>query len=290
MSCTQPSTAPSPQPYTYLFVPGNRADRLDSAWRSAADDVVVDLEDAVALSAKAEARHTVAKWLKPSQPVWLRVNAQDTPWFADDLRLACQPGVKGVMLPKAESLSDSLLAACAAHGLLLLPLVETALGLHRALDLGRSPHVKRLAFGSIDFQVDLGIEGDDQELLFFRSQLVWASRLAGLPAPVDGVTADFADDARVQQDSLRARRLGFGGKLCIHPRQLAPVSTAFAPDAAQQAWAARVLAATEAAQGQAVAVDGKMVDRPVWLQAQRWAASREPLAAERLHASLDATR
>ncbi len=270
---------------SYLFVPGDRPERFDRAWNTTADEIVIDLEDAVAPQAKAKARHSIANWLDADRPVLLRVNAADTPWFADDLRLSCHPGVAGVMLPKAESLPSELINACSNNGLGILALIETALGMQRIADLANSPHVTRLAFGSIDFQIDLGIEGDDEELLFFRSQLVWHSRLAGLSAPVDGVTADFSDDDRLRSDARRARRLGFGGKLCIHPRQLQAVSAAFLPDEAQRTWAARVLLAVETAQGAAVALDGKMVDRPVWLQALRIASSAAQTGPARLQAS-----
>ena len=275
---------------SYLFVPGDRPERFDRAWNTTADEIVIDLEDAVGPLAKADARHSIANWLDAARPVLLRVNAADTPWFADDLRLSCHPGVAGVMFPKAESLPPELIQACAAKGQGILALIETALGLQRIADLASSPYVKRLAFGSIDFQVDLGIEGDDEELLFFRSQLVWQSRLAGLPAPVDGVTANFYDDDRLRSDARRARRLGFGGKLCIHPRQLQAVSTAFMPDDAQRAWAARVLMAIDSAKGATVALDGKMVDRPVWLQAMRIAASAAQTGPTRLQASRVASR
>ena len=269
---------------SYLFVPGDRPERFDRAWSTATDEVVIDLEDAVGPSAKADARHSIANWLDAAKPVLLRVNAADSPWFADDLRLACHPGVAGVVFPKAEFLPPELMQTCVTKGQGIVALIETALGLQRIADLASSPHVTRLAFGSIDFQVDLGIEGDDEELLFFRSQLVWQSRLAGLPAPIDGVTANFSDDDRLRSDAQRARRLGFGGKLCIHPCQLQTVSTAFMPDAAQRAWAARVLMAIDSAQGAAVALDGKMVDRPVWLQAMRIAAYADQTGPTRLQA------
>ena len=275
---------------SYLFVPGDRPERFDRAWDTLADEIVIDLEDAVGPLAKAEALHSIANWLDAARPILLRVNAADTQWFADDLRLACHPGVAGVVFPKAESLPPELIQACADKSQGIVALIETALGLQRIADLAASPHVRRLAFGSIDFQVDLGIEGDDEELLFFRSQLVWQSRLAGLPAPVDGVTADFSDDDRLRSDARRARRLGFGGKLCIHPRQLQAVSAAFLPDDAQRAWAARVLAAIESAKGATVALDGKMVDRPVWLQAMRIAASTAHTGPRRLQASRVASR
>ena len=275
---------------SYLFVPGDRPERFDRAWNTATDEVVIDLEDAVGPLAKADARHSIANWLDAAKPVLLRVNAADSPWFADDLRLACHPGVAGVVFPKAESLPPELMQTCVTKGQGIVALIETALGLQRIADLASSPHVTRLAFGSIDFQVDLGIEGDDEELLFFRSQLVWQSRLAGLPAPIDGVTANFSDDDRLRSDAQRARRLGFGGKLCIHPCQLQTVSTAFMPDAAQRAWAARVLMAIDSAQGAAVALDGKMVDRPVWLQAMRIAAYADQTGPTRLQAFRVASR
>jgi citrate lyase subunit beta/citryl-CoA lyase len=131
------------------------------------------------------------------------------------------------------------------------------------------PRVQRLVFGSIDFSLDLNIQESHETLLYARSQLVLASRVAGIAAPVDGVTASFDDPARVHADTLRARALGFGGKLCIHPKQIAPVHEAYAPTLEELAWAERVVAAADAAQGGAVALDGRMVDRPVILIAQQ---------------------
>ena len=116
------------------------------------------------------------------------------------------------------------------------------------------------------FQVDLGIEGDDDALLFFRSQIVLASRLAGLDAPVDGVTTALDDAQAIEHDTARARRLGFGAKLCIHPKQVVAVNRGLTPTDVELDWARRVLAAAEA--GGAVAVDGKMVDAPVLLRAR----------------------
>ena len=255
---------------SYLFVPGDRPERFDKAWASDADEIIIDLEDAVAPAGKEQARHSVAGWLDPRRPVWLRVNAVDSAWFEDDLRLACEPGLAGIVLPKAEAVPDALLGLL-QQGRIggVIALIETAEGLRCAREIAATPGMRRLAFGSIDFQVDLGIEGDGDELLFFRSQLVWQSRLAGLPAPIDGVATAINDETLVRTQALHSRRLGFGARLCIHPRQLAPVHEAFTPGAAERAWATRVMAALEASGGAAVAVDGRMVDRPVWLQAQR---------------------
>jgi citrate lyase subunit beta/citryl-CoA lyase len=129
--------------------------------------------------------------------------------------------------------------------------------------------VGRIVFGTLDFQIDLGIDGDGEELHLFRSQIVLASRLAGIGAPVDGVSTTIDDAAAIEADARRGRRFGFGGKLCIHPKQLEAVHRAYAWSEAEKTWAARVLQAVEASKGAAVAVDGKMVDLPVILKAQR---------------------
>ena len=115
--------------------------------------------------------------------------------------------------------------------------------------------------------------------------LVLASRLAGLPSPVDGVTTSFSDPAVVEADTRRSASLGFTGKLCIHPRQILPTHQAFAPDAQQRLWARHIIEAMEQAQGAAVRVDGKMVDRPVLLKARRLIA--QPQADQRMR-GLDA--
>jgi citrate lyase subunit beta/citryl-CoA lyase len=255
-------------PRAYLFVPANRPERFDKACAAGADAVIVDLEDAVPAADKASARAALAAWLSPRQPVLVRINAADTEWFRDDLAMCAQPGVAGIVLPKAEH-EASLAALLEAGAAAILPLVESGLGLWNAAALARMPRVQRLVFGSIDYSLDLNIQESHETLLHARSQLVLASRVAGIAAPVDGVTVSFDDPARVHDDALRARALGFGGKLCIHPKQVAPVHQAFAPTAAELAWAERVVAAAEAAQGGAVALDGGMVDRPVILIAQQ---------------------
>jgi citrate lyase subunit beta/citryl-CoA lyase len=251
-----------------LFVPASRPDRFDKALAAGADAVVIDLEDAVAPADKEQARRSLADWLAPGHPVIVRVNGAGTDWFADDLALCARPGVAAIMLPKAECVAD-LAAVARAGATALLPLIESAAGFAALAELAAAPGVQRLVFGSIDFQVDLGMRNaSEDELLFFRSQLVLASRLAGLQPPIDGVSTAIGDEERLRDDVLRARRLGFGGKLCIHPRQVASVHRHLAPDATELAWAHRVLDAAANAGGAATAVDGKMVDKPVILRAE----------------------
>ena len=237
--------------------------------------IVLDLEDAVPPDRKDEARTQVAQWLVGRASsgsagilVAIRVNGADTPWHAADLAVFADARVDALMLPKAED-AAVLHAIAASHpAVALLPLVETARGIDRLDEIATAPGVQRLVFGTVDFQADLDIEGDGQELLYFRSRIVLASRLAGLQPPVDGVSTALDDPARIEADALHARRLGFGGKLCIHPKQVAVVNQGFSPTPAQIEWARRVIDADAASGGAAVAVDGKMVDRPVVLKAQ----------------------
>ena len=255
---------------SYLFVPADRPERFDKALAAGADAVIPDLEDAVAPEAKDGARRSLADWLQhASAKVVLRINGADTSWFEQDLALCAAAGnVTAVMLPKAERPEDLARVAAAAPGRTLLPLIETAVGFDNIRALAQVPGVERLVFGSIDFQLDLGIAGEGEELLFFRSQMVLASRLANLAPPVDGVSTAIADAEPLQAEARRARRMGFGAKLCIHPKQVPVVNDSFSPSPEELAWARRVLDTAQAARGAAVAVDGKMVDKPVLLRAQ----------------------
>jgi citrate lyase subunit beta/citryl-CoA lyase len=254
---------------SYLFVPGDRPDRFDKAVAAGADAVIVDLEDAVAPAKKNEARAVIGKWLSADKKVVLRINADTTEWYRDDLQLARASGVAGILLPKAQSIDAALHAICAETGKFLLPQIETAQGFENAYALASVPGVQRLLFGTLDFQMDLGIDGEGDELAYFRSEMVLVSRLAGIQPPVDGPSTALDDVAQVTADTHRARRIGFGGKLCIHPRQVAHVNAAFAPSVQDLGWARRVLAAAAASDGAAVALDGRMVDRPVILKAEQ---------------------
>ena len=255
---------------SYLFVPGNRPDRFAKAHASGAHAVIIDLEDAIPAAEKSKARSAVEAWVSPAQPVVLRINGVDSDWFRDDVTCCRMPGVQAVMLPKTESVAHlRRVEEWLGQSVAILPLIETAQGFSNALEIARDRSVRCLVFGSLDFQLDVGIPGDDEELLYFRSQLVLVSRLAGIQAPVDGITTAIDDPARLRTDALRARRLGFGGKLCIHPKQIGPVNESFRPDAEEIAWARRVVEAASATRAGALAVDGGMVDRPIVLKAQR---------------------
>ncbi len=252
-----------------LFVPGDRPERFAKAAASGAHAVILDLEDAVAAAAKPAAREACRAWLDAGGRALLRVNALDTAWAEADLALARHPGVAGVVLPKAEQGADidAVLAAVGPQAP-VLPLIESAAGMLRVQDIAARPGVQRLLFGTVDFGLDLGIEGDGDELAAYRAQLVLVSRAAGLQPPVDGVTVALNDEAALAAAVQAARRVGFGGKLCIHPRQVAAVHAGFAPTPAQVEWATQVLARAEGAAG-AFEFEGRMVDAPVLARARR---------------------
>ena len=254
---------------SYLFVPGDRPDRFDKACSTGADMVILDLEDAVPPARKSEARAAIGNWLSSGKEIVLRINADTTEWFRDDLHLARVPGVAGIILPKAERIDRALQTICADDGKFLLPLIETAQGFANARALASAPGVQRMLFGTLDFQMDLGIDGEGEELAYYRSEMVLISRLAEIQPPVDGPCTALDDAAQLTADTRRAKRMGFGGKLCIHPRQVAHVNAAFAPTAEELAWARRVVAAAAESKGAAVALDGRMVDRPVILKAEQ---------------------
>ena len=254
---------------SYLFGPGDRPDRFDKALAAGADAVIVDLEDAVPPARKSVAHAAIANWLLPEKAIVLRINADTSEWFREDLHLASAPGVAGIILPKAERIDPALQAICNDTGKFLLPLIETARGFANARAIASAPGVQRLLFGTLDFQMDLGIDGEGEELAYFRSEMVLISRLAEIQPPVDGPCTALEDAAQLTADTQRAKRMGFGGKLCIHPKQVAPVNAAFAPTADELSWARRVVAAAAASKGAAVALDGRMVDRPVILKAEQ---------------------
>jgi citrate lyase subunit beta/citryl-CoA lyase len=261
---------------SFLFVPGHRPERFAKALASGADAVIVDLEDAVPLDAKDTARDALlVAWsgLDAAERVRLlvRVNPAGTPWHQADLSaVASLSGLGAVMLPKAEN-AQQIEHAFRASGVPVLPLIESAEGVGQMDAIARAQGTLRLGLGHIDLQADLGMRcgPDEAELAPIRVALVVASRRAGLPTPVDGVTTATTDADVLSRDAQRSRRFGFGAKLCIHPAQVVGVHQALAPTEVECDWARRVLAAEVAAGGGAFSVDGKMVDPPVLLLARK---------------------
>lgn len=248
-----------------LFVPGDRPDRFAKAAASGADVVLCDLEDAVSPDAKSEARTAVADWVA-EHPALVRINAADSPWYDDDLAALAQArSLLGVVVPKADVASARSTLARLPADLGVFALVETARGVRDADALAEVPGVRRLLFGNLDFGLDAGITptGDHEpELAYARSRLVVASRAAGLAAPVDGVCTDLDDPGRIADSARRARNAGFGGKFCLHPKQVAAVNAAFSPTERELDWARRVMDVAAGSGGAAVRMDGEMIDKP----------------------------
>jgi len=264
-----------PLPLSYLFVPGTRPDRFAKALASGAGAVIIDLEDAVAPKDKVAARRAVIDWLaqqnhspvEKGPAVYVRINDAGTPWYAEDLAALQAHAVHGLMLPKCESASQiTHCLARFAQAPALIAIVESARGVQQVDAIAVAPGLQRLAFGTLDYAVDLDLPPDSPGLAYAAARIAIASRAAGLATPVAGVTPEL-DTARVRADMHGARGFGFAAKLCIHPMQVAAVHDALQPTQAELAWAQRVLAATSG-QSTAVQVDGRMVDRPVVLQAQ----------------------
>ncbi|WP_260954364.1 HpcH/HpaI aldolase/citrate lyase family protein [Pseudomonas citri] len=279
MTTERPSTIAT-LPISYLFVPGNRPERFAKAVAAAPDAIILDLEDAVHPNSKAAARAAIWAWQESTPKVscqrYIRVNSIGSGYFSQDLTwlrdMRYPERCAGIFLPKAEY-SEALCQLVERLSgwqpdLKIVAIIETAKGLQQVESIASIAGLSRLAFGSLDFSLDINCSQVPEAFLFARNRIVLASRTAGLPAPIDGVSPAISDLAVVKHDAQYARSLGFGAKLCIHPAQLTTVQRAFLPDAHQLAWADRVMQAV-AAGSHAVQVDGQMVDLPLIEQAQR---------------------
>ncbi|WP_257224550.1 MULTISPECIES: CoA ester lyase [unclassified Acinetobacter] len=255
---------------SYLFVPANRVERFEKALNTDADAVIIDLEDAVPFDLKQSSRDDLTAWLQdhPELQVMIRVNSSQTEWFLADIELAKFPNVSAIVLPKTES-SAEIEAVLKIRNIGIFPLIETPLGFANVRQIACTKHVIALMFGTIDFQLEMNMNGGYLELLSFRNEIVLASQLAKIQAPVDGVTVDFKDEDLIRLETQQAKNLGFAGKLCIHPNQVNLVNQTFNPSSQEITWANQIMQAVEEAKGQAVSLNGKMVDLPVILQAQK---------------------
>lgn len=273
-----------------LFAPANHARHAGKALSGSADGAILDLEDAVAVAQKPAARAAARQLLEgraASYPrAYVRINALSTPFAYDDLHAVVCVGLDGLVVPKVEApeqvaIVDWFLSqlererAIPARSIEIVPIIETAAGLLHAQRIATaSPRLKRLSFGAGDFSLDtnmtwtVGHEG----LLWARIQMVVISRAAGLAPPLDTVFADLADTEGLAAEAAQAKRLGFGGKTCIHPRQVEVVNAVFTPSAEEVEQAQRIVEAFEQAVASGVAslqVDGQFVDYPIAEKARR---------------------
>lgn len=256
-----------------LFVPGSRPERFAKALAAGADAVIVDFEDAVEESLKRQARDNLAAFLQAETQasVWVRINAPEHAEHAADI-VFCQQqsGIAGVLLPKAESAAQ--VAAVAVTDKPIWPIIESARGILKLAEIAAGQGVQRLAFGALDYGLDLNLNLGSPAGQFVLDQarvaLLLHSRDAELLPPLDGVYPSIDDLEGLHQAICHAHEMGFAGAMCIHPKQIPVIQHALSPSAEVLAWAQRVVDASAHGRG-AFQIDGQMVDAPVLIRAQR---------------------
>ena len=277
---------------TALFVPGNRPDRVDKAVKTSADAVIIDLEDAVALTEKEASRSKVRdKILEHAErKIIVRVNSLDSPFFQGDLAEVITGNLACLMVPKVESaahvreINENLLKVEKEKGLMqgavpIIPLIESAEAVQNIFQIATEKTVPSriycVAFGSADYTLDMGIEitREGTELSYPRSRIAVASRAARIEPPLDTpFMMDLKDMEALKVDAGRAKQLGFQGKLCIHPNQIEPCHAIFSPAKEEILYAERVVQVFEEAEKEgsaAILLDGKFIDYPVVERARR---------------------
>ena len=285
---------------TYLFAPANHPRRVEKSFLVGADAVILDLEDAVSIAEKAGSRDKAATALQAPRAVrgYVRVNAMETPFCYGDLVAVIQPGVDGIILPKLET-GAALLAidwvvaqlererGLPTGGIDIIPIIETARGVRNLDDILRpGSRVRRVAFGAGDYSLDLGVtwSREERECQHARDLIVTASRAHGLEAPIDSVFPRLDDSDGLLASAQSAAAIGFGGKMCIHPKQIDPVNEVFTPSAAEVEFARKIVAGfaqADAAGNAAIQIDGKFIDYPVFHRAQRVLALMDDIAGAR---------
>ncbi|MEL7300918.1 MAG: CoA ester lyase [Pseudomonadota bacterium] len=263
------------RPYrSVLYIPGSKARALEKAKTLPVDAIIFDLEDAVAMSEKANARALLAATLAeggygPRAQI-VRINGMDTEWGEDDLATIAAIGSEAILLPKVNSAADILALAARLDTIpeavqtRIWAMMETPQGVLNAAEIARAPRMAGMVMGTNDLAKDLGTRStpDRAPLLAALSQCLLAARAAGIVI-VDGVFNAFKDEDGLRAECTQGRDFGFDGKTLIHPAQVAIANAAFAPTDAEIDLATRQIAAFEEAEaaGQGVAVvDGRIVE------------------------------
>lgn len=273
---------------SFLFTPGNHPRRVEKVFVSGADAAILDLEDAVAVTEKPAARAAVVAALQRPRNCggYVRVNAMDTPFAYGDFAAVVGPGIDGIILPKVNAgwqlkAADWLLSELERQAGLpigkidLIPIIETGEGMANLQRIAQSrTRTRRMAFGAGDFTLDVGMAWttDESELDPYRAQMVVQSRAAGLEAPLDTVWVELSNAEGLDASAQRAARIGFQGKMCIHPNQIDTVNRRFTPSATEIARAEKIMAAFDRAEAEgsaSIQVDGAFVDYPIVAKARR---------------------
>jgi citrate lyase subunit beta / citryl-CoA lyase len=263
--------------YLPLFVPATRPERFERAAASGAIAIIIDLEDAVPVAAKEDARRQLGSGLTDALAsridVFVRINGFGTHWHKDDLIAIAGLPIRGVMLPKCQSADE----VKSVHGHLpalsqVIALIESPAGLAHARSI--AVVAERIAFGSLDYSVSINAAHTHRALAAARSELVLAAALAGRMGPIDGVTTKVSDLKQILVDCRHGVAMGMGGKLLIHPAQVAPARKAFFPSDSDLERARKIVRFEGSG---AAAVDGMMVDAPVIAWARRILATAAAL-------------
>lgn len=232
---------------SWLLVNATRPETFDAAEKSRADQIILDVEDAVDPRLKPQARADVATWLAAGGTGWVRINDRTSDFWSDDVdALAGLPGLRGVMLAKAEAAAHVSETFDRLRGTTpVIALVESALGIEEAASIARARGAYRLAFGSGDYRRDTGTSSDDLAMAYPRSRLVVASRVGNLPGPIDGPTVGTNHPVLREQGEM-AVALGMTGKLCLDTDQLPIINEVISPTRSDVAWAREFLEDFEA--------------------------------------------
>jgi citrate lyase subunit beta/citryl-CoA lyase len=251
-----------------LFVPGDQPQRFAKAAASGADAVILDLEDAVAAEKKDVARKAIVSHAIDAVPVVVRIHAVDSGFHEDDLQVVRHARFDALMLAKCERGEHVDRASAAVPGhVAIIPLIESARGLLALPEILNRRRVVRLAFGAFDFSLDIGCRPQWSPLITARGELVWRSRAAEKAPPWDSPSAEIRELSAVKEEAELAAAAGFGGKMAIHPAQVAVIKAAFRPDAASIAWARKIVGVVE--HSELAKVEGAMVDAPIVERARR---------------------
>jgi citrate lyase subunit beta/citryl-CoA lyase len=273
---------------SFLFAPGNHPRKVEKVFACGADNVILDLEDAVANAEKVATRTAVVEALKRPRRGggYVRINAYGTEYCYGDAVGIVGPWLDGIVLPMAES-KEQLLAfdwllgnlererGLPMGGIDIIPIIETGKGLAAAREIAAcGSRVRRMAFGAGDYTLDMNMEWtlDEDELQEARAELVLASRIAEIEPPLDTVWIHIKDLDNLEKSARRAKQLGFQGKTCIYPPQVEVVNRVYTPSDEEVAFAQRVVAAFEEAERQgssSIQLDGYFIDYPIVYKAQR---------------------
>ena len=283
---------------TFLFAPGNHPRKVDKVFDTGTDVVILDLEDAVAISEKVATRSVVVEALQRPRKCrgYVRVNALDTEFTYGDVEAVVAAGVDGIVLPKVERQADLQMVDWMMTSLErqrglpegsidLMPIIETGKGVANVREIcGAGGRLKRVAFGAGDYTRDMAIEWTmhEGELAHARAEIVLASRINDLQPPIDTVFIHINEHEHFKNSAILARQFGYQGKMCIHPNQIAATNDAFTPTAEEVAWSRKVIQAfqeAEAAGSASIQVEGYFVDYPIVVKAERVVALAEAIEA-----------